>query len=64
VKAGQKQTVSIPLKIDAFSYYDPSKSGWVAEKGKFTILVGSSSRDIRLQSDFTLSQTTTTANSP
>jgi beta-glucosidase len=56
LKPGEKQTVSVPLDRSAFAFYDPEKSGWVAEKGDFTILVGSSSRDIRLKGQFTLAQ--------
>ncbi|HEX3720114.1 MAG TPA: glycoside hydrolase family 3 C-terminal domain-containing protein [Verrucomicrobiae bacterium] len=56
--SGQRQTVSIPLDVGAFSYYDPDKGGWLAEKGGFEILVGSSSRDIRWKGDFELEQTT------
>ena len=51
---GATQTVSIPLEIGAFSYYDPAKGGWLAEKGQFEIRVGSSSRDIRWSGKFTL----------
>jgi beta-glucosidase len=54
---GQRQSVSIPLDIAAFSYYDPDKGGWLAEKGNFQILVGASSRDIRLKGDFALEET-------
>jgi beta-glucosidase len=58
LKPGEKKTVSIPLDQRAFAYYDPAKTGWVAEAGDFKILVGSSSRDIRLQDTFHLAQTT------
>ena len=58
LKPNEKQTVSIPLDRKAFAYYDPAKAGWLAEKGAFTILVGGSSRDIRLQDSFQLAQTT------
>ena len=58
LKPGEKKTVSIPLDQRAFAYYDPAKAGWVSEAGNFKILVGSSSRDIRLQDSFHLSQTT------
>ncbi|MGA2176149.1 MAG: glycoside hydrolase family 3 C-terminal domain-containing protein [Verrucomicrobiota bacterium] len=54
----EKQAVSIPLDESAFAYYDPDKGGWLAEKGDFEILVGSSSRDIRWKGTFTLDQTT------
>jgi beta-glucosidase len=54
LKASEKQTVSIPLNADAFMFYDPGKPGWVGEAGDFKILIGSSSRDIRLNGDFNL----------
>jgi beta-glucosidase len=58
LKAGETKTVQIPLDRSAFAYYDPSKPGWVAEKGNYTFLIGSSSRDIRAKSNFSLDQTT------
>jgi beta-glucosidase len=57
LKPGEKCTVSIPLDQGAFAYYDPAESGWVAEQGKYRILIGSSSRDIRLQDEFELLKT-------
>jgi beta-glucosidase len=58
LKAGETKTIQIRLDRSAFAYYDPSKPGWVAEKGDFTLMLGSSSRDIRLQDKFTLQTTT------
>ena len=58
LKPGETKTVSLPLDQRAFAYYDPAKSGWVSEAGDFKILVGSSSKDIRLQDTFHLAQTT------
>src|SRR6266478_5866774 len=58
LKAGEKQTVSIPLARNAFAFYDPEKHGWIAEKGNFKIIVASSSKDPRLQANYTLAQTT------
>ncbi len=57
LKAGEKRSVSIALGQNAFAFYDPGKQSWVAEKGEFKILVGSSSRDIRLNGDFLLTKT-------
>jgi len=57
LQPGEKKTATISLDRAAFSFYDPNRSGWVAEKGDFRILVGSSSRDIRLKGDWTRSQT-------
>ena len=58
LKPGERQTVSIPLGRDAFAFYDPERRGWLAERGDFRIMVGSSSRDIRLEGNFRLAQTT------
>jgi beta-glucosidase len=54
LKAGEKQMVSIPLDLGAFAYYDDTKKSWVAENDSFGILIGNSSRDIRLRSQFLL----------
>ncbi|MEY3896244.1 MAG: hypothetical protein RLZZ214_1764 [Verrucomicrobiota bacterium] len=58
LKAGESQTVSIPLAQSAFAHFDPAKKGWVAEKGVFRVLVGGSSRHLPLQRDFNLAHTT------
>jgi beta-glucosidase len=54
LKPGEKQTVSIPLDVRSFAFYDPSKSVWVAQPDDFKIQIGSSSRDIRLTENFHL----------
>jgi len=54
---GEKQKISIPLGRSAFTFYHPAKKLWVAEKGEFRIMVGSSSRDIRLERNLRLTQT-------
>jgi beta-glucosidase len=59
LKPGERRTVSITLDQSAFTFYDPSRSYWVAEKGDFKIMVGSSSRDIRLEGNFRLTRTFT-----
>ena len=46
---GERGTVTFDLDKSAFSFYDEKHSCWKAEKGAFNILIGSSSRDIRLQ---------------
>jgi len=58
LQPGEKRTVSIPLKAEAFSFYDPARGAWVAEAGDYVIMVGSSSRDIRLESPVHLDRTT------
>ena len=54
LQPGEKQKVSVTLDKSAFAYYDPDKKGWVAEKGEYKILIGASSRDIRLDGTFAL----------
>jgi beta-glucosidase len=46
---GQSQRVSVPLNGRALAYYDVGAHGWKAERGLYRVLVGASSRDIRLQ---------------
>ena len=48
LKPGESKKVEFSLDRRAFSYYDDLKAEWVAEPGKFEILIGSSSRDIHL----------------
>ena len=54
LQPGEKQAVSIPLKKSAFEYYDDGKKSWVADDDSFEILIGSSSRDLRLRDNFNL----------
>jgi beta-glucosidase len=54
LKPGQSKTVAFTLNERSLAYYDPVKKGWVAEPGEFEVMVGSSSRDIRLKAKFTL----------
>lgn len=56
LQSGEKQIVSIPLLRSAFACYDPSQHGWVAQPDNFEIMIGSSSRDIRLHGNFNLAQ--------
>jgi len=47
---GESTRVTFLLDARAFAFYDPYQAkDWVVEPGAFDILVGSSSRDIRLQ---------------
>ena len=54
LEPGESQTVSIPLTAKAFAFYNPDKKSWVSERGKYGVLLGDSSQDIRLQADFSL----------
>jgi len=52
LQPGEKQTVLIPLKKAAFEYYDDGKKSWVMDQDTFEIMIGSSSRDLRLRDSF------------
>jgi beta-glucosidase len=54
LKSGETRHVTLALDRRAFSFYDVKKSAWSADLGEFTILVGGSSDNIRLQGKFTL----------
>ncbi len=50
----QTRTVTFTLDREAFWYFNVVKNAWTTEPGEFEILVGSSSRDIRLTETFSL----------
>jgi len=54
LKPKQTKTVTFTLNREAFWYFDTLKSAWATEPGEFEILVGASSRDIRLNGSLTL----------
>jgi beta-glucosidase len=58
LKPGETKKVSLSLDGRSFAYYEPTKKGWVAEKGEYGILVGASSRDIRLTGIYKVAKTT------
>ena len=45
--AGETRHVKINLDKHAVGYYDTSISAWVGEEGRFKVLIGASSADIR-----------------
>jgi beta-glucosidase len=51
---GENKTVVFKVKKTDLSFYDVNKRKWIAEPGGFEVLVGSSSRDIRLKGEFIL----------
>lgn len=54
---GETKTVRLELGPRAFAYYAPDQHGWVAEKGTFEVLVGASSRDLRVTGEYVLPAT-------
>ena len=57
----EKKTITITLDKRAFAFYDIDIKGWVVESGTFEILVGASSRDIRLRDRVDICGSTLTA---
>ncbi len=49
LQPGEAQTIEFSLDSRAFAFYDPHRKEWIVEPGEFEILVGSSSRDIRVK---------------
>lgn len=54
LRPGESKRVSLRLDRRAFSFYDVNTHQWVAEPGKFAILISSSSVKIELQAGFVL----------
>jgi beta-glucosidase len=54
LQPGEKRSLRFALTAKDLAFYSPSSGGWLTEPGEFEILVGSSSRDIRLRGTFTL----------
>ena len=54
LKAGEKQTVDLPLDVRAFAYYDPARKSWIAAPGEYRLQAGTSSRDLRAEASVRL----------
>jgi beta-glucosidase len=54
LKPGEKKYVTIDLHNRDFAFWNPKTKSWTAEKGKFILLIGPSSRDIRLSKSIVL----------
>lgn len=57
LEAGEEKEVSVTLDKRAFSYYNVNIHDWHVESGAFDILVGASSRDIRLEAGVQVTST-------
>ena len=54
LKKGEEKEVTLTLSKRAFAFYNINLSDWQVESGDFTVLVGASSRDIRLEKTVTV----------
>ena len=57
LEPGEEKTVEIELDKRSFAYYNVELHDWHAHTGKYNILVGASSRDIRLKATVQLTET-------
>lgn len=46
----ENQKIQLKIKVDDLAYFDTAEEKWIVEPGKYKLLIGSSSRDIRLES--------------
>ena len=54
LEAGEMIQVEFKLEKDAFAFFDPGTDSWIVEPGIFMIMVGSSSKDIRVSDSLEL----------
>ncbi len=54
LQPGQKQTVSFVLTPDALASFDTNSTSWIADAGKYTVKIGSSSIQIKHMATFQL----------
>lgn len=54
LKPGETIEIELPISFLDLSYYDENTEAWKWEKGEFIVLVGSSSKDIRLKGSFVI----------
>ncbi len=57
LKAGEEQEVTLTLSKRAFAFWNVNINDWCVETGEFDILVGASSRDIKLEATVTVEST-------
>lgn len=63
LKAGEEKEIAVELSKRAFAFWNTNIHNWMVETGEFEILVGSSSRDIKLK-DSVLVESTDIADIP
>jgi beta-glucosidase len=56
LEPGEKRTVATTLDMRCLAFFDIAIRSWKAEAGRFTVLAGSSSADIKSQASFALTE--------
>jgi beta-glucosidase len=57
LEPGETQAVGLELGMRAFAFFDPEPNAWVAEAGRFELLVGRSAAEIVRRASVTLTDT-------
>lgn len=57
LEPGEEKAIKLTLSKRAFAFFNVNTHDWCVESGKFDILVGASSRDIKLQSSVNVEST-------
>lgn len=59
LQPGEMQTVNFSIDAASLASFDPASSSWIAESGKYPVMVGASSKDIRQTTSFNLAKNLT-----
>ena len=54
LRSGESTRVELRLSLRDLAWFDAARMGWRAEAGAYTLQVGASSRDLRLEAAFEL----------
>jgi beta-glucosidase len=54
LQPGESRAVTLPLNLRSFAYWDEATRKWVAPAGRYKVLVGAASDDIKLNGKFSL----------
>ena len=54
LQPGESQTITLLLNARDLSSFNTAASAWIADAGKYTVLIGASSTDIKLTGSFNL----------
>jgi beta-glucosidase len=52
LQPGESRTVRFSITAEHLRFFDPGRKDWVAEPGRFVVMVGTSSRDIAFEAPF------------
>jgi beta-glucosidase len=54
LQPGESREISLVLDAKTIASFWSGKSAWIADKGRYAVKIGASSKDIRLKTSFTV----------